>query len=277
MSNRLRTRCVFSLIVGMLFSAPLLRSQQVDEKSAGDKGSFDRNTVEKSRSNGFSTRCELTTCVTKAFYLPNISQPTELQDFVNLMRTIGEVSRIQQIPSEQVVVMRGTPDQIAFAEKMAEEINNDRRRFGGIGYRLEFKVNESEAGKKLRSRNYSLMTDGRETAKLGIETPAPAPSQNDASSDKKQSHDSVAGRNIECRVVAENERTIELFVDTAFSNFSSTNSGKDAAGDSDPTQLHVRDRVILELGKPTLIGMADDPASERTFQLEVTATRVTEK
>jgi hypothetical protein len=276
MKKRFHPVLVLSLFV-LMFSAPWLRGQQADEKNPADKSTPEQNTVEKSHNNGFNTRCDLTTCVNKVFYLSNISQPTELQDFVNLMRTIGEVSRIQQIPSEQVVVMRGTPDQIAFAEKMAEEINNDRRRFGGIGYRLEFKVNESEAGKKLRSRNYSLMTDGRETAKLGIETPAPAPSQNDASSDKKQSHDSVAGRNIECRVVAENERTIELFVDTAFSNFSSTNSGKDAAGDSDPTQLHVRDRVILELGKPTLIGMADDPGSERTFQLEVTATRVTEK
>jgi hypothetical protein len=39
----------------------------------------------------------------------------------------------------------------------------------------------------------------------------------------------------------------------------------------------VRDRVILELGKPTVIAMVDDPDSERGFQLEVTATRVMEK
>jgi hypothetical protein len=283
MSKRFRAGFVFSIFVLTMFSAPWLRSQQVDEKTSVDKGAPEQNTVEKSHSNAFTTRCELTTCVNRVFYLSNISQPTELQDFVNLMRTIGEVGRIQQIPSEQLVVVRGTPEQIAFAEQMADEINKDRRRFGGIGYRLDFKVNESEGGKKLRSRSYSLVTEGREAAKLGIGRPAPPPNQNDASSDKKQSPDAAVGRNIECHVVAQNERTIELFVDAAFSNFSATESGKDdkaglnGVGSPDPTQLHVRDRVILELGKPTVIGMVDDPESERTFQLEVTATRVMEK
>ncbi|MGB6776242.1 MAG: hypothetical protein WBE45_17875 [Terriglobales bacterium] len=49
------------------------------------------------------------------------------------------------------------------------------------------------------------------------------------------------------------------------------------SGGADPTPMCIRDRVILELGKPTVIAMVDDPDSERTFQLEVTATRIMEK
>jgi hypothetical protein len=284
MKKRYHPAFVLSLyVLTTMFSATSLRSQQADEKPATDKGSSEQSTLERSRSNGFTTRCELTTCVNKVFYLSNISQPTELQDFANLMRTIGEIGRVQQIPSEQLVVVRGTPEQIAFAERMADELNNDKRRFGGIGYRLDFKLNESEGGKKLRSRSYSLATDGRETAKLSIGKPTPSPSPNDASSDKKQAPDTIAGRNIECHISAESERTIELFVDAAFTNFKMRDSGKDdnaslsGAASPDPTLLHIRDRAILELGKPTVIGMVDDPDSERTFQLEVTATRITEK
>ncbi len=43
-------------------------------------------------------RKELEQNVIKTFYLSNLSQPTELQDVVNAMRTILEVSRIQQLP-----------------------------------------------------------------------------------------------------------------------------------------------------------------------------------
>src|ERR1700681_2593618 len=53
-------------------------------------------------------RKELEQNVIKTFYLSNLSQPTELQDVVNAMRTILEVSRIQQLPSQGAIVVRGT-------------------------------------------------------------------------------------------------------------------------------------------------------------------------
>src|SRR5207253_10571725 len=48
---------------------------------------------------------------------------TELQDVVNAMRTILEVSRIQQLPSQGAIVVRGTPDQIALAQKLIEDLD----------------------------------------------------------------------------------------------------------------------------------------------------------
>src|SRR5258707_11670594 len=63
-------------------------------------------------------RKELEQSVLKTFYLSNLSQPTELQDVVNAMRTILEVSRIQQLPSQGAIVVRGTPDQVALAQKL---------------------------------------------------------------------------------------------------------------------------------------------------------------
>ena len=42
---------------------------------------------------------------------------------VNAMRTILEVSRIQQLPTQSAIVIRGTPDQVALAEKLVGDID----------------------------------------------------------------------------------------------------------------------------------------------------------
>jgi general secretion pathway protein D len=68
-------------------------------------------------------RKELEQNVIKTFYLSNLSQPTELQDVVNAMRTILEVSRIQQLPSQGAIVVRGTPDQMALAQKLIDDLD----------------------------------------------------------------------------------------------------------------------------------------------------------
>jgi general secretion pathway protein D len=61
--------------------------------------------------------------VIKTFYLANLSQPTELQDVVNAMRQILEISRIQPLPSQGAIVVRGTPDQIALAHKLIGDLD----------------------------------------------------------------------------------------------------------------------------------------------------------
>ncbi len=277
MNKRFRSGFVFAFSVLMLFSAQL-RSQEVDEKSPAEQ-----KTIEKNRGNDFRKPCELTTCATKVLYLSNLSQPSELQDVVNTMRTIAEISRVQPIPSARVVIVQGTPDQLVLAEKLADEIDKAKSRFGGVGYRLDFKVSESQGDKKLRSRVYSLVTEGRDTSALSIERQAPKQSQSEAASENKQSQDAAGGRNIECRILSENERTIELHVEVAFSNSGTREPEKDEKAGLNglanpvPTQLRVKDHVTLELGKATVISVLDDPESERTFQIEVTATRLKER
>ena len=71
-------------------------------------------------------RKELEQSVLKTFYLGNLSQPTELQDVVNAIRSVLEVQRIQQLLSQNAVVVRGTPDQIALAEKLVDDLDKAR-------------------------------------------------------------------------------------------------------------------------------------------------------
>jgi general secretion pathway protein D len=71
-------------------------------------------------------RRELEQNVVKTFYLGNVSGPTDLQDIVNAIRTVLEVQRIQQIPSQSAIVIKGTPDQLALAEKMIDDIDKPK-------------------------------------------------------------------------------------------------------------------------------------------------------
>src|ERR1700741_5063274 len=68
-------------------------------------------------------RKELDQSVIKTFYLSNLSQATELQDVVNAMRTLLEVQRIQQLQSQNAIIVRGTPDQIALAQKFVDDLD----------------------------------------------------------------------------------------------------------------------------------------------------------
>jgi general secretion pathway protein D len=68
-------------------------------------------------------RKDLEQSVIRTFYLANLSQPTELQDVVNAMRQILEISRIQPLPSQGAIVVRGTPDQIALAQKLIGDLD----------------------------------------------------------------------------------------------------------------------------------------------------------
>src|ERR1039458_1440748 len=71
-------------------------------------------------------RKELEQSVLRTFYLQNLSQPTELQDVVNAIRAVLDVQRVQQLLSQNALVVRGTPDQIALAEKLVEDLDKAR-------------------------------------------------------------------------------------------------------------------------------------------------------
>jgi general secretion pathway protein D len=71
-------------------------------------------------------RKELEQSVIRTFYLNNLAQPNELQDLVNILRTLLDTQRLQQFPSQQAIVVRGTPDQIAMAQKLIEDLDKSK-------------------------------------------------------------------------------------------------------------------------------------------------------
>lgn len=71
-------------------------------------------------------RRELEQSVIKTFYLGNVAAATDIQDVVNTIRTILEVQRVQQVPSQNAIVVRGTPDQLALTQKIIDDVDKSK-------------------------------------------------------------------------------------------------------------------------------------------------------
>ena len=71
-------------------------------------------------------RKELQNNVMKTFYLKNVSSPAELQEAANTVKGILDVTRMQLIPNQSAVVLRGTTDQMVLAEKLFSDIDKPK-------------------------------------------------------------------------------------------------------------------------------------------------------
>jgi hypothetical protein len=263
----LRARFAVLLLVAIMLPSRWLFPQEGTTKKPTESTAPEQTTGENTAR--FSKiHCELPSCVQKVIYFSNVTQPSDFQDVTNAMRTIAEISRVQQVPGARIIIVEGTAEQVAMAEKLAVEIDKDKRRFGGLGYRIDLKVQESESEKKAQTRLYSFLTEARDTAKVSAGRQATAKGQDGPASESKQPSDSGNARGVECRILAENEHTVELNVELTPANDSEREPG------APPPSLRIRQHVTVELDKPTVISRVDDPDDNRSFTIELTATRV---
>ena len=68
-------------------------------------------------------RKEVEQSVVRTFSPSNLAQPTEMQDVVNTLRQILDIQKVQALPAEGAIVVRGTPDQLALAEKVIDDLD----------------------------------------------------------------------------------------------------------------------------------------------------------
>jgi hypothetical protein len=266
-----RTRFAALLLIFAIFPYRWLFPQEVTAKKPTESPASEQTTTENNAR--FSrTHCDVPSCVQKVLYFSNISQPVDMQDVVNVMRAIVDMQRVQQILGSQIIIIEGTAEQVAMGEKLAAEIDKAKRRFGGLGYRIDLKIQESEGDKKLRSRLYSFVSEARQTARVSSGRQASAQLPSEPASETKQPSDSSNARGMECRILAEYERTLELIVEAAFSS----DTTHEPDGGAAPL-LRSRVHVTVELDKPTVISKIADLDGDSSFTIELTATRIKER
>jgi general secretion pathway protein D len=73
-----------------------------------------------------SKRKEYETNVMKTFYLRNVSNPAELQEVVGTLKGLLDIKTIQVNPTHSTITLRGTPDQLALAEKLVAEVDKPK-------------------------------------------------------------------------------------------------------------------------------------------------------
>lgn len=73
-----------------------------------------------------SKRKEMQDSVMKTFYLKNVSNATELQEAATTLKGILDVTRIQMIPKQNALIVRGTSDQMVLAQKLLTDIDKPK-------------------------------------------------------------------------------------------------------------------------------------------------------
>ncbi len=64
--------------------------------------------------------------VLKTFYLHNISSPTEMQEIVNAVRTVPELTKVFPDTAQYAIVVRGEADKVALATKIVHDLDKPR-------------------------------------------------------------------------------------------------------------------------------------------------------
>lgn len=135
-------------------------------------------------------------------------------------------------------------------------------------YKISFAVHEIEDGKRVGTRNYTMMveSDSKGTIRAGTKVPVKT------SADQFQYIDT--GVNLDCRV-REREGGLTLYADFELSGPPTEGEQKAFTGGMPPIhQMRSTVAAAAVAGKPLTILTIDDPATRRRYELEVTATKV---
>jgi len=133
-------------------------------------------------------------------------------------------------------------------------------------YRLDIVVNELEDSKKVNSRAYSVLVEGENWSKLRIGSRIPIQQQSGIVY-------MDVGLSLDCRL-REGESGLSLEVILEMNSFAIPAQGAEERPATPPLRnFRTQTTSALALGKPTVVTSADDMASKRRFQVEVTASK----
>ena len=135
-------------------------------------------------------------------------------------------------------------------------------------FRIDFALDETENGKTVNTRHYSMnLVPGFTTSneiKIGSRVPVEG-------KEGKMTYIDV-GTNIWSRMVERGD-SLQLEVRADLSNFANP---EQESRTTMPLlrQLHISASTVATLGKPTTVGIVDDPNSKRQFVLTATVTKL---
>lgn len=148
-------------------------------------------------------------------------------------------------------------------------------------YHLDFALNELEDGKKINTRQYAMDLiafqmgqrgypfSNRKDLKIGTKVPV--------ETDQNKVEYLDIGTSIACEAIIDEAGQLALDTHAAVSSIvprSPTDAYRPNIPNPIVRQLSIESDTAITLGKPTTLGIVDDPDSKRQFQLEVTVTKL---
>ncbi len=71
-------------------------------------------------------RTELDEQAVQTFYLTNVAQQNDLNDIQTALRNVFTTAKLYGVPSQNAIIMRGTPDELMLAEKLINDLDKAR-------------------------------------------------------------------------------------------------------------------------------------------------------
>ena len=139
-------------------------------------------------------------------------------------------------------------------------------------YKLDYVFSELQDNKRVNARSYTILLRVMNKAVLKQGNRVPILVGEKEGTNQIQYLD--IGLNIDCRVRQELDSAIELETTADTSSIVTESQGSNRTGDPAIRQMRYDLENVVPLGKPTLLGSADEIDGTRRFQIEVTATKV---
>lgn len=203
---------------------------------------------------------------TQTFYLKNGNDTTEANEIQTTLRNMLDVySHIYYVPSHNAIVVRATPEQMALAQKLLDDLDRPRK-----SYRLTYTITETDQGKRIGTQHFDLIVVSgvRTTLKNGSKIPILTGSY-DAGQKTEQTQFTYLDIGLNLDVTAD-EAADGLRLRSKIER-SSIAEEPSVVGKDDPIvrQTVLEGASILTPGKPVILGSLDVAGTTRHLDVDV--------
>jgi type II secretory pathway component GspD/PulD (secretin) len=208
----------------------------------------------------------------QTFYLTNVSAQNDANEVTVALRNLltPEV-KIYLVPNQNAITMRGTPDQLALAQKIISDLDRPKKT-----YRLTYTTIETDGSKRIGVQHFSMIVaPGQRTVlKQGSKVPIATGSYSANGSSGAQTQFTYidVGMNFDA-TMEELANGARLRSKVEQLSMAEQTSG---VGVADPIirQSILEGTSFLTLGKPLVLGSIDIPGSTRHLNIEVVMEQV---
>ena len=203
----------------------------------------------------------------QSFYVTNASSQNDANEITIALRNLlpGDV-KIYLTPSQNAITMRGTPDEIALAQKIISDLDRPRKT-----YRLIFTTIEMDGSKRIGVQHFSMIAAAgqRTVMKQGSKVPIATGSYSATGNTGAQTQFTYldVGMNFDATLdeLADGARLRSKVEQLGIAEQTS------GVGSQDPIirQSLLEGTSYLTVGKPLVLGSIDIPGSTRHLDIEV--------
>jgi type II secretory pathway component GspD/PulD (secretin) len=209
-------------------------------------------------------------CPVQTFYLNNVSQQSDANEDVTALRNLlPQDDRIYLVASQNAIVVRATPEDIALAQKLINDLDRPKK-----SYRLTYTVSEKDGAKLVRTLHYAMVVASGQTttlkqgSKIPVVTGSYSAGASNAAGVQTQFTYLDIGMNFDATLTGMGNNAM---LKSSVEQSSVAPEKSDIGGVQEPIvrQSSLKGVALLAPGKPQMLGSMDIPGSTTRLDIEV--------